>query len=147
MHLLPRPAATTAADIKSAWIDEYPESLRSRKLAGQVIFECEITPEGRASSVRVLGATHADFVATSSFDVMGRLGEIRVPTLVIGGEDDRWTPPKFHHYLTEHIPGARLVMFPDCGHYPFAEHPDRFNAELARFIAQLAPAAAGRVGW
>jgi pimeloyl-ACP methyl ester carboxylesterase len=90
-------------------------------------------------------ATHADFVATSSFDVMGRLGEIRLPTLVIGGEDDRWTPPKFHHYLAEHIPGARLVMFPDCGHYPFAEHADRFNAELARFIAQLAPAAAGQV--
>lgn len=62
MHLAPRPVKKTAADIKSAWIDDYPETLRVRKLAGRVFFECEITPEGRAGAVRVLGATHADFI-------------------------------------------------------------------------------------
>lgn len=78
-------------------------------------------------------ATHADFVATDGFDAMGRLDEIRLPTLIIGGEDDRWTPPKFQSYFAEHIPGSRLVMYPACGHYPFAERADDFNAELDRF--------------
>jgi TonB family protein len=62
MHLLPKPSPNTGADVKSAWIDDYPESLRSRKLRGRVIFEGDVTAEGRASAVRVLAATHADFV-------------------------------------------------------------------------------------
>ena len=63
MHLLPKPSANTGADVKSAWIDDYPESLRPRKVRGRVIFECDVTAEGRASAVRVLATTHADFVA------------------------------------------------------------------------------------
>lgn len=82
-------------------------------------------------------ATHADFVATDRFDVMSRLQEIRLPTLIIGGEDDRWTPPKFQRYFAEHIAGSRLVMFANCGHYPFVERADAFNAELEDFLAQL----------
>ena len=82
-------------------------------------------------------ATYADFLATSAFDAMARLHEIRVPTLIIGGEDDRWTPPKFQQYFAEHIVGAHLVMFTGCGHYPFAERAEAFNAELGRFFARL----------
>jgi len=82
-------------------------------------------------------ATHADFVATDRFDVMGRLEEVRLPTLIIGGEDDRWTPPKFQRYFAEHIGGSRLLMFAGCGHYPFVERAEDFNAELEHFLAQL----------
>jgi pimeloyl-ACP methyl ester carboxylesterase len=83
-------------------------------------------------------ATHADFVATNAFDVMGRLHELQLPTLIVGGEDDRWTPPKFQHYFAEHIAGSRLVMFAGCGHYPFVERADAFNAELEAFLVDLA---------
>ena len=82
-------------------------------------------------------AAYADFVATNAFDVMGRLEGVCAPTLVIGGEDDRWTPPKFQGYFAEHIPGARLVMLPHCGHYPFVEAAEAFNGELERFLADL----------
>jgi pimeloyl-ACP methyl ester carboxylesterase len=82
-------------------------------------------------------AVYADFLATNGFDVMDRVEEIRVPTLIIAGEDDLWTPPKFQHFLAERIPGARLVLLPQTGHYPFVEQPDRFNAELDRFLASL----------
>ncbi len=82
-------------------------------------------------------ATYADFQATTRFDVMGRLGEIRQPTLVIGGEDDRWTPPKFQTYFAEHIPNARLVMIPNAGHYPFVEQAATFNRELERFLEEI----------
>ncbi len=82
-------------------------------------------------------ATHADFVATSSFDLIGRLGEIRQPTLVIGGEEDRWTPPKFQTYFAEHIPNVRLVMIPNAGHYPFVEQEATFNRELEHFLGEI----------
>ncbi len=82
-------------------------------------------------------AAYADFVATNAFDVMGRLEAVSAPTLVVGGEDDRWTPPKFQRYFAEHIPEARLVMLPHCGHYPFVEAAEAFNRELERFLADL----------
>jgi pimeloyl-ACP methyl ester carboxylesterase len=82
-------------------------------------------------------ATYADFLATHTFDVMDRLEEIGVPTLVVGGEDDLWTPPKFHHYLAEHLPDARLVLLAHVGHYPFVEAADVFNHALEDFLAAL----------
>lgn len=63
MHLLPKPAPREPAELKASPLGDYPVSLRDRKLPGRVVFECEVTPEGRAGAVRVLGATHADFVA------------------------------------------------------------------------------------
>jgi 3-oxoadipate enol-lactonase len=82
-------------------------------------------------------ATYADFVATNGFDFMQRLHEIMQPTLVLAGEDDIWTPPKFQHYLAEGLAHGRLVMLPQAGHYPFIEHADAFNAELERFLNEV----------
>lgn len=82
-------------------------------------------------------ATYADFVATDRFDVMDRLHAIPHPTLIVGGEDDRWTPPKFQHYLAEHLLPSRLVMFQNTGHYPFVEQAAAFNNELERFLSEL----------
>jgi len=82
-------------------------------------------------------ATYADFLATHNADVMTRLGEILQPTLVIGGEDDLWTPPKFQQYFAAHIANAQLVMLPDTGHYPFVERAEIFNQELERFLAEI----------
>ncbi len=82
-------------------------------------------------------AVYADFLANDAFDVMGRLGAIQVPTLVIGGAADQLAPPKFVQYLADTIPGARLVLLPDVGHYPMAERPEAFTAALAEFLAAL----------
>ena len=57
--------------------------------------------------------------------------------LVIAGEDDLWTPPRFQTYLGEHLPHVRVVLLPETGHSPFVERADEFNAELERFLAGL----------
>jgi 3-oxoadipate enol-lactonase len=82
-------------------------------------------------------AVYADFRATSAFDQMVRIADIRLPTLIIAGEEDQWTPPKFQHYMAERIPGSRLVMLPNAGHYPFVEQAERFNGELETFLGEL----------
>ena len=84
-------------------------------------------------------ATYVDFLATHTFDLMDRLAEITQPVLIVGGEDDLWTPPKFHHYLAEHLRGARLVLFPGVGHYPFVEAAELFNHTLGEFLDNLPP--------
>jgi len=79
-------------------------------------------------------ATYADFLANNSFDVMSRLGEIRAPTLVIGGSDDRMAPRKFAEFLAGAIPGAHLEVLEPCGHYPMVEQEQRFNECLDAFL-------------
>ena len=51
----------------------------------------------------------------SSF-VTDRLGEISVPTLVLGGGKDQVVPPESTRLVAEHIAGARLEVDPECGH-------------------------------
>ena len=88
---------------------------------------------GRASAQ----ATYADFQANNNFDVMNRLGEIRTPTLVVGGSDDRMAPRKFAEFLANGIPGARLEMLDPCGHYPQVEQEEAFNRAVELFVASL----------
>ena len=82
-------------------------------------------------------ATYADFLANNHFDVMNRLGEIRVPTLVISGSEDRMAPRKFAEFLANGIPGARLEILDPCGHYPQAEQEEAFNRALETFLAVI----------
>ena len=58
-----------------------------------------------------------------------------MPTLIIWGERDPMIPAA--HGVAAHalIPHSRLELFPDAGHYPFDEDPDRFAAVLSDFVA------------
>jgi len=78
-----------------------------------------------------------DFRACDAFDARERLSEIRVPTLVLSGEEDLLTPPKYSDFLVERIPGARLVRFPQAGHMLPVEKPEEFNAAIEKFLEEL----------
>ena len=71
-----------------------------------------------------------DLTACDCFDVMGRLGEIDVPTLVVAGTADRLAPVKYAHYLAEHISGAQLAVIEGAGHMVMLEWP----VEVVRII-------------
>jgi len=62
-----------------------------------------------------------------------------MPTLIIWGDRDPMIPLK--HGLAAHksIPHSRLEIFPDSGHYPFNEDPERFVAVLRDFLATTEP--------
>lgn len=77
--------------------------------------------------------------AYSRFDLTGRLGEIRRPTLVIGTRSDDSAPPGQSRRLAELIPGARLALIEDCGHFPMLEKPE----ELSRFLLPFLETRAG----
>ena len=63
-----------------------------------------------------------------------------MPTLIVWGERDPMIPAA--HGIAAHalIPHSRLELFPDAGHYPFDEDPERFAAVLADFVAGAEPA-------
>jgi len=79
-----------------------------------------------------------DFLACDGFDVMGfdvmgRLDEVRLPTLVICGEKDQLTPLKYSQFLVDHIPGARLVTIPEAGHMVMLEKPQETTDAIEGF--------------
>ncbi len=72
--------------------------------------------------------------AVLTHDVAGRLGEIRAPTLVLHGAADRFVPPENGRLLAEHIPGARLILYPGAGHLFFIERAAEVNRDLHDFL-------------
>ncbi len=71
---------------------------------------------------------------TAYRDNTHRLKDIRVPTLLIWGEDDNWIPLKFAHEFLNEIPKARLVIYENVGHLPMEEEPEDTALEVRRFI-------------
>ena len=78
-----------------------------------------------------------DLRTCDRFDVMARLGEIKLPVLLICGTEDVMTPVKYHQFLAESLPGARLVIIPDTTHYVFTEKPAEVNQALKEFVEGL----------
>jgi pimeloyl-ACP methyl ester carboxylesterase len=78
-----------------------------------------------------------DFKACDHFDVRSRLPEIKLPTLVLCGEEDQLTPVKYSAYLHENITPSRLVLIPHAGHMVMAEQPDVLNRAIKSFLDTL----------
>jgi len=72
--------------------------------------------------------------------IMGRadsrptLATITCPTLVMVGDADALTPPAAAKEIAAGIPGARLVIVPDCGHLSTLEQPQAVNQALAEWM-------------
>jgi pimeloyl-ACP methyl ester carboxylesterase len=73
------------------------------------------------------------------YDILERLEEVDVPTLIVWGRNDRVVPATDAFGYAERLPNSRVVIFDRCGHVPMAERPARFNRLLERFMAE-APA-------
>lgn len=69
----------------------------------------------------------------------GRLGAIRVPTLVIHGDLDQPDIPQSSAYLAEQIVGAHRVVMPGTAHLPNMERPEEFNQIVLDFLSNSAP--------
>ena len=63
-----------------------------------------------------------------------RVPEIRAPTLIIWGENDRWIPLECGYYFRRDIPNSRLVVIPECGHVPQEEYPEVTASLIVDFI-------------
>jgi pimeloyl-ACP methyl ester carboxylesterase len=64
------------------------------------------------------------------------LKEIKIPTLVITGENDSTVSPARQKLLVEGICGARQVVIPRAGHAVAIDQFEAFNRELMGFINQ-----------
>ena len=63
-----------------------------------------------------------------------RAAEIRAPTLVVWGRQDKLMPLALGERLARTIPGARLEVIEGCGHLPSVERPEEFNRIVEGFL-------------
>ena len=62
------------------------------------------------------------------------LGQIKVPTLLIWGKNDKVTPPFVAEDFHKLIPNSELAFIDECGHAPMMEVPAAFNEILEKFL-------------
>jgi pimeloyl-ACP methyl ester carboxylesterase len=62
------------------------------------------------------------------------LAAIACPTLVLVGDSDEPTPPELAEEMADGIPGAKLVVVPECGHLSTLERPEAVNKALVELI-------------
>jgi pimeloyl-ACP methyl ester carboxylesterase len=79
---------------------------------------------------------HGDYVACNAFDVRQRLGQIKTPTLIIGGTADRMVAFKFSNYLHEHIAGSQLATIEGGGHKMMLEQPLAVAGAVQQWLAE-----------
>jgi len=72
--------------------------------------------------------------ATVMMDVRSDLGQIKVPTHVVVGSEDKLTTVDMARDIASEIPGAALTVIDDAGHLVNIEKPAEFNAAVIGFI-------------
>jgi 3-oxoadipate enol-lactonase len=75
--------------------------------------------------------------AISGLNLTDRIGAIRVPTLIIVGEDDQGTPVAASKVMNEQIKGSELVVLKSAAHLSNLEQPDAFTKALTGFLGKV----------
>ena len=70
-------------------------------------------------------------------DTADRLSGIKVPVLIMAGDDDPLVPSRNSLILKELLPGSKLSFFPNRRHGFFIEEAERFNREVVEFITAV----------
>ena len=87
----------------------------------------------------ISGTTPAGFLgcaaAIQNFDYEQKLGTIKLPSLVICGDEDPGTPPDRNKLIASKIPGGRYEGIAKARHLPNVERPDQFNRVMMAWLA------------
>jgi len=78
-------------------------------------------------------------ISSAPLQLEKMLDQVKVPTLVITGDDDRIVPTENSIRASKEIPGAQLVVIPECGHVPHEEQPASFLSAVNEFIRNFSP--------
>ena len=71
---------------------------------------------------------------SEGYDLVPRLRELDLPTLVLHGEDD-FVPVVLTARIAQAMPNGRLVVLPDCGHFAYLEAPDAVHEHVTALLA------------
>jgi len=79
-----------------------------------------------------------DYAACNAFDMREQVSQIHVPTLIIGGSEDKMMPFKFSTFLHERIAGSCLEQIEGGGHLMMLEQPEKTAAAIQSWLLEQA---------
>ena len=88
----------------------------------------------RMSGNHRLGITWATTGVITRNGIASELDRIRVPTLILVGDEDVAVPPVHSQRLHERIADSRLEIIPRAGHTSTVEEPTALNAAITNFL-------------
>ena len=121
-----------------------PRSLVEKSLSQSVANQAIVTPEAVDrywELARYPGnrkATLTRFAQSRTPFTAEQVAAVKVPTLVMWGEEDSLIPFQAAGWYMEHLPNAKLAAYKGIGHIPMEEHPDRSAADVRAFMQGLA---------
>ena len=102
----------------------YPNRLRT-----ELLWECFEHGQGRPGMLPAVRGL-------IGYDILDRLEDVEVPTLIVWGRNDHVVPPSDAVGYGRRLRNSRTVIFDKTGHLPMAERPVRFNRVLETFLAE-----------
>lgn len=95
----------------------------------------DLMSERRAAFLRTNpDVFRAACAALAALDLRPQLPTVRVPVLVLVGEQDEATPPAMAHELTAGLPDAQLIVLQGCAHVPQLQSPASFLDAVRDFL-------------
>jgi proline iminopeptidase len=91
------------------------------------------TSEGIVAARAIEDRLYAQTWDAEDYNLIARLGRLYIPTLVLHGDHDL-VPIEAAREVADAIPGARVVVLADCGHFAYLEQPDRVRAAVAAIM-------------
>lgn len=76
------------------------------------------------------------YTTSSVWDLRPQLSALNIETLVLWGKKDRTLLPESFPQLVEKLPKAESLEFPNCGHTPHIDEPERFNERVIEFLSK-----------
>jgi 3-oxoadipate enol-lactonase len=142
--------AVIAPEAQPIW-QERIDAVREKGVESQLEATMErwFTPSFLKQNPPMLGGIRKEFLATPGEGFMGcieairklnyldRLSAIKIPTLIMVGEDDPGTPVAASEAMHQRIPNSRMVIIPSARHLSNVEQPEAFNTNLLTFLKSL----------
>lgn len=91
-------------------------------------------PGNREATMKRFALPHNNWAASKE-----KLAAIKVPVMIMWGEQDNLIPVSSAKWFAEAIPGAKLVVYPKVGHIPMEEVPERSAADIKTWLDNLPP--------
>ena len=107
---------------------------QNKNLRGWEEFRDQLATHSALGSANTMRGVQAE--RPSLFDLKDAMAGITAPTLVLTGDED-WPCLLPGVMMKENIPSAALVVMANCGHTINIVDPDRFNAVILDFVAQV----------
>jgi pimeloyl-ACP methyl ester carboxylesterase len=131
--------APLADPIDAGFAREWQQSTLARPIPANHLDT--IVAETLKVSARVWHAVFEGLLNTPDFS--RDLSRVAVPSLIMWGDQDSYTPRENQHRLVSLIPGARLVVYEGAGHGFHWEDPAQFAKDLTAFVTAMSTRLSG----